>query len=195
MISNKDRSGYFGASDTKYIVGNWSTKTFQKWWLQKLGILTTNFSNEYTMAGTNFEHKILDSLEIDGLEKDKQIIIEKYKLRVNLDGNTDRRIHEVKTYKYEKGFDLTKHKDYINQVQVQMYADKKREAEIDAYGLLEEDYKNYCRTIDKKRLEIFEIQYDDEFIEKVYLPRLKYLSECLIKGQMPKIEEYEKGEL
>ncbi len=120
MIASKDRSGYFGASDTKYIIGNWETRTFEIWWLTKVGIYQRNFENDYTMAGTNFEHKILDSLNIENLEKDKQIIIGK--LRVNLDGNTDNKIYEVKTYNYEKGFDLNKHKDYINQVQVQMYA-------------------------------------------------------------------------
>lgn len=187
MIANKDRSGYFGASDTKYIVGNWKTKTFQNWWLVKLGLIEKHFDNKYTLAGTNYEHKILDALNIPGLEKDKQIIIGR--LRVNLDGNTKDKIEEVKTYNYEKGFDLKKHKDYVNQVQVQMYASEIRHAEIVAYGLLESDYNNYFHEIDKERLSFHEIPYNEEFINKIYAPRLSYLTKCLIEGRIPNEEE------
>lgn len=184
MIASKDRSGYFGASDTKYIVGNWKTKTFQNWWLVKLGIIQNNFENKYTMAGTNYEHKILDSLDIPDLEKDKQIIIDK--LRVNLDGNTKNKIYEVKTYNYKKGFNLSK--DYIQQVLVQMYATGIRDAEIVAYGLLESDYNNYLHNIDSERLSFYKIEYDSDFIEKIYLPKLDYLKECLESGAMPNLE-------
>ena len=184
MIANKDRSGYFGASDTKYIVGNWKTKTFQNWWLVKLGIIQNNFENKYTMAGTNYEHKILDSLNIEKLEKDKQIIIGR--LRVNLDGNTDNKIYEVKTYNYEKGFNLSK--DYIQQVIVQMYATGIKEAEIVAYGLLENDYNNYLHNIDNERVSFHKIEYNEDFIKNIYLPRLNYLTKCLELGSMPDLE-------
>ena len=186
MIANKDRSGYIGASDTKYVIGNWNTKTFEKWWLQKLGINNSHFDNKYTMAGNNFEHKIIDTLKIKNIEKDNQII--KGRLRVNLDANTKDKIYEIKTYNYEKGFDINRHKDYINQVQVQMYCSKIYEAEIVAYGLLEEDYDNYFNEIDECRLSSFEIKYNEEWINKQYLPRLKYLEECLENGIFPKKE-------
>ena len=88
MITNHDRSGYIGASDTDKVIGNWRSKTWEKWWMQKLGINRDHFENEYTKAGTNWEHRILDSLQLPNLEKDKQIIIEDLRLRVNLDGNT-----------------------------------------------------------------------------------------------------------
>lgn len=185
MIASKDRSNYFGASDTKYIVGNWNTKTFEKWWLIKLGLHQSNFTNESMLAGTNFEHKILDSLEIENLEKDKQIIINK--LRVNLDGNTDKKIYEVKTYRYENGFKVPK--DYKNQVLVQMYASNIKEACIVVYGLIDSDYKNYFNEIDNERLSFHEIEYDEYFIDEVYLPRLNYLTKCLINGQMPNESE------
>jgi hypothetical protein len=187
LIKSKDRSGYIGASDTKYVIGNWNTKTFKNWWLEKLGISTEHFDNKYTMAGTNYEHKIIEALNIPNIEMDKQIIVGR--LRVNLDANTNKKIHEIKTYNYEKGFDLSKHKDYINQVQVQMYASKIHNAEIDAYGLLEEDYKNYFRDIDKDRLSFHEIEYNEDWINKEYLPKLKYLEECLEKGKFPNKEE------
>lgn len=182
MILSKDRSGYFGASDTNYIIGNWKTKSFEKWWLTKLGIHKNNFENESMKAGTNYEHKILDSLDIPDLEKDKQIIIDK--LRVNLDGNTPTKIYEVKTYNHEKGFKVPK--SYINQVIVQMYASNIKSACIVAYGLVEKDYKNYFNEIDKERLSFHEILYDEEFINNVYKPRLEYLTHCLEKGLIPK---------
>ena len=65
MVSSKDRSNYIGASDTSFVVGNWNTKSFENWWLEKIGIRKSDFQNEYTMAGNNYEHKILDSLGIE----------------------------------------------------------------------------------------------------------------------------------
>lgn len=183
MIRDKSRSYYFGASDTKFIVGNWNTKTFCNWWLEKLGLNKNDFQNKYTLAGTNYEHRILDSLKITGLEKDNQVILDR--LRVNLDGNTDKKIYEVKTFNKENGFDIKKHKEYVQQVQVQMFATKIYLAEIVAYGLKEEDYRNYFNEIDKDRLLEIEIEYDKEFIDNEYKPKLKYLTKCLKKGVFP----------
>ena len=69
------------------VVGNWTTRTFEKWWLEKLGLYKNELTTEAMQTGTNYEHKILDALKVEGLKKDKQIIIDR--LRVNLDGNTD----------------------------------------------------------------------------------------------------------
>lgn len=183
MISNHDRSGYIGASDTKYVVGNWKTQTFANWWLKKQGIDTSHFDNKYTLAGTNYEHKIVDSLNIENVEKDKQII--QGRLRVNLDANTKDKIYEIKTYQYEKGFDLNKHKDYVQQVQVQMYASGIHKAEIVAYGLETKDYDNYFNSIDSERISRYEIPYDEKWINEVYLPKFKIIEKCLIEGRFP----------
>ncbi len=185
MISSKDRSFYFGASDTSYIVGNWNTKSFEKWWLVKLGFSTSDFSNESMKAGNNYEHKILDSLNIDNLQKDKQIIIDR--LRVNLDGNTDKCIYEVKTHKFEKEFKVTK--QYWRQAQVEMYASKIFDLYIVAYGLVEKDYKNFFNEIDKERIQKIKIEYDEKFIKDEYLPKLDYLTDCIKKGKFPNEKE------
>lgn len=180
MISNKDRSGYIGASDTAFVMRNWNTKTFEKWWRVKQGIEVNNISTDAMMAGTAYEHKILDALNITGLEKDKQII--KGRLRVNLDGNTSSKIYEVKTHSAEKVFKVSA--GYRMQVNVEMYAAGIRKACIVAYALQPEDYRNYYRDIDTKRLSFHEIVYDEAFIEK-YEKRLLYLCECLEKGIFP----------
>ncbi len=180
MISNHDRSGWFGASDTATIMGNYNTATFKKWWLEKMGIRQSTFSNKAMKAGTHYEHKILDT--IPGITKDRQIIIPELHLRVNLDGETETVIHEVKTYKADK-FKLSK--AYKQQVLVQMFASGKKLAQIDAYRLTDADYLNYFNEIDKERLSEHPIEYDEEFIEQ-YLIKLKYLCECLEKGVMPK---------
>lgn len=185
MISSKDRSGYIGASDTRFVMGKWNTKTFEKWWRTKQGIEVNDFTNEAMMAGTAYEHKILDALGIFGLEKDKQII--RGRLRVNLDGNTATKIYEVKTYNAEKEFKVSS--AYRMQVNVEMYADNVREADIVAYALLPEDYKNYYRDIDHSRLSYHPIEYDDEFISR-YVPRMLYLSRCLDEGTFPSEEEF-----
>lgn len=183
MIADKDRSGYIGASDVQYVIGNWKTKTWEKWWMEKLGIRSSHFDNMYTIAGTNWEHRILDSLGIPNLEKDKQIIIEDLRLRVNLDGNTPTRIKEVKTYQWEKGFKVPK--KYINQVQVQMFGSKIYGADIVAYGLEDADYQNFFREIDAGRLEEIPVDYDPNWIENVYLPKHRILADCLKKGVFP----------
>ena len=181
MIQSQDRSYYIGASDTSMVVGNWTTKTFENWWLEKLDLNKNSFSTEATKAGNNYEHKILDSLEIETLHKDKQIIIDR--LRVNLDGNTDTCIYEVKTHKSEKEFKVSK--QYWRQAQVEMYASKIHKLFIVAYALEEQDYNNYFNEIDKKRIQLIPIEYDEKFIESEYLPKLQILSKCLKKGVFP----------
>ena len=182
MIESKDRSGYFGASDTDKIIGKWTPATFENWWMQKIGINRDHFDNKYTSAGTHYEHRILESLGIP-MELDKQIIIEDLLLRVNLDGNDEDTIYECKTYGFEKGFKLPK--KYVNQVQVQMFASGFRKAKIIAYGLLESDYDNYFHDIDPERRSEYVIEYDERWINEVYLPKLRYLVECLKEGRFP----------
>lgn len=184
MISNQDRSGYFGASDVQFVIGNWKTKSWEKWWMQKLGINTDHFENRYTIAGTNWEHRILDSLNIPGLEKDRQFIIEELRLRVNLDGNTPTRNKEVKTYKLENGWSKTPQK-YINQVQVQMFGSKIFGTDIVAYGLEPADYDNFLRDIDPNRLKQHPVDYDPKWIDTVYLPKHMILLDCLKRGVFP----------
>ena len=186
MITNHDRSGWIGASDTSFVVGNWRTKTWEKWWMQKLGINRDHFDNEFTKAGTNWEHRILDSLGLPNLEKDKQIVIDDLRLRVNLDGNTPVRIKEVKTYQWEKGWKKTPTK-YIDQVQVQMFASEIYGADIVTYGLQPADYKNYLREFDPSRLKQIPVGYDVHWIEAVYLPKLRILADCLKKGVWPHV--------
>ena len=183
MIASKDRSYYFGASDNAYILGNWKTKSFQKWWMQKLGINTDHFENVYTLAGTHFERKILESLGIP-LEFDKQFINEELRLRVNLDANTEDTNIECKTTKEDiHTFKLPK--KYINQTQVQMFGSGFRKTKIVVYQLLPEDYENFLRPIDPKRRKIFDIAYDEKWVNGIYLPKHLILRDCLVKGVLP----------
>lgn len=185
MISDHDRSGWFGASDAKYIMGNWNTKTFLNWWMTKLGIVTNTFSTVPMNAGTYYEHAILDVVGVP--RRDHQIIIPEYRLKVNLDGDGIGRVDEVKTYNYDKEFKVTK--AYREQVQVQMLAKWLEEgklpvAKIWAYGLMPEDYKNFFNPINRGRLQSFPIQFDNGFKDK-FLRRVSYLKECLKEGVMP----------
>lgn len=181
MIASQDRSYYIGASDTSMVVGNWTTKTFEKWWLEKLGLNKNDLKTEAMQTGTNYEHKILDSLGIENLEKDKQIIIDR--LRVNLDGNTDTCIYEVKTHNIEKEFKVSK--QYWRQAQVEMFASNIHKLYIVAYGLQENDYKNYFNKIDKNRIKLLQVDYDEKFITEEYIPKLEILTRCLKEGVFP----------
>ena len=184
MIQSQDRSYYIGASDTSMVVGNWKTKTFEKWWLEKLSLNKNSFSTEATKAGNNYEHKILLALNIPDLEMDKQIIIDR--LRMNLDGNTKDCIYEIKTHNAQKEFKVSK--QYWRQAQVEMYAFNTENLYIVSYALEESDYKNYFNEIDIDRIKFNKIDYDEDFINNEYLPKLKILSECLKTGRFPKEE-------
>ena len=100
MIKDHDRSGWFGASDTSTIMGNWNTKTFEQWWLVKLGLRVNNYTNVKMQTGSALEHRILDHLGIT--KRDRQIKIRPLRLRVNLDGEDRRLVHEVKTHGAER---------------------------------------------------------------------------------------------
>jgi hypothetical protein len=180
MIANKDRSGWFGASDTSYIVGNWETATFKKWWLEKLGLRQNSISTKAMKCGNAFEHKILDIIDC---RKDHQIIIPELLLRVNYDGDNDATIYEVKTFKAEKTFKVTK--AYWRQAQVEMFAMGTSELYIVAYPLGAEEYRNYFMPVDKGKIQYHKIEYDSDFIEHEYLPKLKFLTACLKARKMP----------
>ena len=194
MITDHDRSGWLGASDVQYVIGNWRTKTWEKWWMTKLGLHKGRMDNEYTLAGTNWEHKILDSLGVPGMEKDRQILLPDILLRVNLDGNTPGRIYECKTYKFESDTGSAKQfkagvvpAAYRNQVQVQMYAAKIFGADVVAYGLVKEDYDNYFRTVDPGRRKLIPVEYDPKWVEDVYLPKHRILCEALKRKGWPNV--------
>lgn len=194
MITNHDRSGFIGASDVKYVMGPWKGKTFDKWWREKLGMYKARFESDAMKAGTNWEHKILDSLGYTDMEKDKQILIPELRLRVNLDGNTPGRIYECKTYRADAATGAAKDfrngicpKGYWMQVQVQMYAAKIYGADIVAYGLVHEDYNNYLRAVDPGRRKLIPVAYDPNWIENEYLPRHRKLCEALVRGVFPSV--------
>ena len=186
MIADQDRSGWFGASDTSYIMGGWNTRTFEKWWMQKLGVNRDHFQTDATAAGTYWEHTILDYIGV--AEKDKQILIPELLLRVNYDGNTGSHIVEVKTHKVEKPYKVSA--AHRRQVNVQIFAMKHTgfqgvTAEVAAYGLTEYDYSNFFGDIEPQRLTRHPVEYDEVFMCK-YLSRLEYLRDCLQRGAWPR---------
>ena len=101
MIKNKDRSKWFGASDTHYIMGNWNTKTFQNWWMQKLGLIKKDFNTIYTIAGNEYEHKIAETIRTyfddDKFKLDRQIKCRKWRVRVNLDCESKHTIYDMES--------------------------------------------------------------------------------------------------
>lgn len=191
MIRSSDRSGWFGASDTSHVVGDWGTDTFRRWWMEKLGIsFMPKFQNKYTLAGTYYEHAILDTVQF--CEKDMQVCIPELRLRVNYDGMAGKSIKEVKTYKAENGFRVTK--ACWRQAQAEMFAAGSGDLEILAYPLTEGHYKNYFIPVDKDKIRHFPVAYDEGFVCCEWLPRLAYLKRCLDTGAWPRKEEFERWE-
>jgi hypothetical protein len=164
-------------------MGNWNTETFRAFWSEKLGYRVNNFRNTAMIAGTYYEHRILDAMRVK--ERDRQIKKPELRLRVNLDGETKKKIVEVKTY----GKDTFKvSAAYWQQAQAEMFAAKKP-LEIAAYRLLPEDYDNFYSPIDKDRLSVFPVEYDEAWVEEKYLPRLRILADCLKHRRFPTMEE------
>lgn len=182
MIKNHDRSGWFGASDTAMIMGNWNTKSFCKWWFEKLGVKQNKFTSESMMAGTAYEHLILDYLGIR--KRDRQIKKRSYRLRVNLDGEDKTTIYEVKTH-IKEVFKVTN--PYWQQAQVESFATRKKVV-IVSYHLSLDHYNNYFLPIEKERLFFHPIEYDQDWVELKYLKRLEYLAYCLRKNKIPTLE-------
>lgn len=183
MITSHDRSGWFGASDVEMIVGPWTSKTWEAWYLEKLGFPRQRVETAAMNAGTHWEHRILDAID-PRIEKDKQILVEELLLRVNYDGTTADTDHEVKTFAWEKGFKLPKR--YVRQVQVQMFAGGYKRAKIHAYGLIPAEYDNYFLPVDKRRLLEFPVAYDPVWVNEIFLPKINRLAACLRAGVIPK---------
>lgn len=182
MIEDKDRSGWFGASDVRYILAkNRRSPSWLSWWMTKLGVWRCDFTSTAMLLGTYKEHQILEF--IGAAETDRQIRLPEIALRVNLDGNTGRRIHEVKTHR-EQWTSLPE--QYVRQVQVQMYAFGTEEAEIVDYLVNKDDEKNFFLPIDPERLHRHPVAYDRKFIDERFLPALRELAEALKKGELPK---------
>lgn len=178
MIHSRDRSGWFGASDTARIMGPWTSQSFAQWWAVKLGLRQEQFKTLAMETGTAFEHRILSYLGVPVW--DRQIRMRRLRLRVNLDGEDAEQISEVKTY----GNRFRVSGPYWMQCQVEMFAAQKS-CRIAAYRLEPEDYRNWFRAIDGARLSIHPIEYDKTWVETEYLPRLRYLAGRLRKGEWP----------
>lgn len=178
MIRDQDRSGWIGASDTPFVMGSWSGKSFARFWRVKLGIDRDRFATTAMLAGTWFEHPILRHLGVERM--DRQIRLRRLRLRVNLDGETPERIKEVKTC----GRDYRISRNHWMQAQVEMFAAGKG-LDIVAYRLEEEDYRNFFRPIDPDRLTVHPVDYDRAWVEGEYLPRLFYLARRLRRGEWP----------
>lgn len=192
MIKNQNRSKWFGASDVSMVVGNWGTETFKNWWIVKLGLDDNRVRKWIMDCGNLLEIPIIRKIE--KLEKHK-IKIGKHpyynlrlRLRCNYDGLSKEEVVEIKTT--ATPFKKIPIK-YWRQCQVLMYRKRKKRTALYEYRVLESDYLNpYFPDIDEKRLFRHVIEYDEQFINEVFLPRLRYLARCLRAGKFPKEEEY-----
>ena len=186
MIQSRDRSFYIGASDTYYVMGNWKTKTWKEWYLEKLGLRQSEISTKPMKVGNAYEHKIIDYVAPIAA-KDPQIIIEALGLRVNYDAIDGDTIYEIKTYGADE-FKLTKR--YVLQAQAEIFAAwaSGRIADpklcIVAYRVTEAEYLNYFKDIEGERLKTFWIEPDGKFAAD-YIRRLKALHEAIVAGRMP----------
>jgi hypothetical protein len=193
MITNQDRSKWFGASDTSMVMGNWDTRSFGDWWLVKLGIFVNNHKSWMIDCGNIIERHVIQAIEkLEGVKISigtRPYHTRRLRLRVNYDGIRPKEIVEIKTS--EKGFKKVP-KNYWQQCQVLMYRMRKKKTGLYLYYMKDEDYLNpYFPDIDVSRIVRFDVEYDANFI-KDYLPRLKFLKKCLKKKIRPTEEDYER---
>ena len=193
MIKNQNRAFWFGASDTSTIMGNWDTQTFLDWWFVKLGYYSNNRKSWKMDCGNILEIPIIREIE---KQEGYKIHIGKHpyykpflRLRCNYDGLTKDFVIEIKTT--GKMF-VKVPKNYWQQCQVLMFRKRRKKAILYAYEMIDDDYANpYFPNVDYNRIKSFVIDYDKEFIEQEYKPRLKYLARCLKQKKVPSKIEYE----
>lgn len=185
MIHTNDRAYWLGASDASMIVGNWKTKTWENWWMQKLGLVpNSNFSTKYTRAGNYYERYILRELGLD-ITCDYQIKRPEYSLRVNYDGVvlSEPHIYEVKSYNEEKEFKVSR--QYWRQAQIEMFGLETDKLDIVAYPLGDDEYRDYFTPIDADKIQLIKVARDEVFLKDTLIPRLEILHNCLEKGIFP----------
>ena len=194
MLQNLDRSGYFGGSDSKYIMAkNRDTKSFKKWWNIKTGELeNSGVGTVYTRAGNLYEHDILNAID-EEIRPDGQIIYDKYLLRINYDGWKDGTIFEVKTHRAKNEFKVSK--EYWMQCQVEMFVYDKmhdkwflpplKELIIVNYPLRDDEYDVDKPVVYPERIQTQTVKYEKDWVKMEYLPRVKELAKCLKKGVFP----------
>lgn len=212
MITSYDRSYWIGGSDTKYVIAkNKSTVTWRRWWNIKMGIDDSMFAgNIYTRMGTVYEHPILKAID-ENINLDRQLIIPKYNLRVNYDGDLDGVIYEVKTHRADTEIQFHPGSAYYNQCQVEMFCWKQYLKEskvycdyhirehipelkacyivdyplmVDEYNMLEKYEDGTPVAIDKDRIRFHKIKYDKGFIS-LYKPELKRLAKAIRGDEIP----------
>ena len=189
MITDNDRSYWFGASDSYKVMGNQSTESWQKWWRVKQGLEMPEFhGNEYTYAGQMYEHPILEAFDKD-IVKDRQLFLEDLRLRVNYDGDKNGVIYEVKTHKIENPFVIT---PYIYaQCQTQMYVWKEINLTpfinlyVLSYGLSAGERQVFA-PVDPDRIKVHKVKYDKGHVKR-FLKALKPLVERLDEMRKPSI--------
>lgn len=208
MISNFDRKYWIGGSDARYVMAkNRNTKTWQRWFAIKCGIDDSMFGgNEYTRLGNVYEHPILLSIN-PSIHTDRQLIVPKYNLRVNYDGDYQGTIYEVKTHRGDKPFEISQ--AYYGQAQAEMFcykmylkdADKYHdwhirehlepfnEMYIMSYALDVEEYSKadaYERgdmevKVDEDKIKLHKVKYDKGFISQ-YKANLKQIAKMIQRG-------------
>ena len=193
MIKNQNRAYWFGASDTSMIMGNWDTQSFLDWWFVKLGFYSNNRKSWKMDCGNILEIPIIREIERQECYRIRigrhPYYIWSLRLRCNYDGLTKDYVIEIKTT--GKMF-LKVPKNYWQQCQVLMFRKRRKKAILYAYQMIDDDYANpYFPNIDYRRIKSFVIDYDKEFIEQEYKPRLKYLARCLREKKVPSKTEYE----
>ena len=196
MIQTLDRSGYFGASDCKYVMANnHDTASWKRWWDVKLGNMEADqFRTKEIEAGNKYEHPILLAINED-MFMDGQIIHDKYSIRVNYDGFFNGTIYEIKTHHAENEFEIST--AYWQQCQVEMFVYKEKYKQwflppfeslyLVSYGLNPDEYDvPWDRVeVDPNRMKYHPVKFDKAWIKGEYLPKVRELARALKKGKFP----------
>lgn len=183
MIINTDRSKWIGASDTHMLFANPDTSSFRLWWAEKLGLRINDYTNIYMLTGNALEHKIIDLIDHNIIKGVKPIYKRRLRLRVNYDGHRCSQVVEIKTTGKQT---MKLPINHMIQVQSLMFGTGWKEpALLYSYLLDQENYKNYYLELHRKNITMFEIPYATEWVQEQYLPRLRYVAECLKRRRYP----------
>ena len=184
----KNRGLYIGGSEANMIYMGYHTKTFKKWWTQKLlGVHLPSHSNRNMSVGTILEHEILDLYEfINQVKGERGLSKIKGIARGNTDYIIDGKVVDVKATKsaYDWFLSGTVPIAYRRQLIHYCYVFGLSKASILAYQVDDDLLVNPFQELDEKKLFEIEVEITSDKL-KEHERRLNILEECRDKNEFP----------
>lgn len=190
ITTTSDRWRYVGGSEANMIYMNYNTKTFKKWWSNKLaGLPEREFNNKRMSVGTILEHDIIDLYEqknnVVGIREASKV---KGIARANTDYILGDKVSDVKAT--EKAFEWFLNErvpiNYKRQLIHYMYVFELNKASIIAYQVDDELLNEPFQELNENKLFEIPVKITEKDITE-HKKRLDYLEHCRDMNVFPEV--------